>query len=189
MWSDWGASDVPIRTGKSAPSALPNGIGRAWNEVGNFDAVVEIGGGECQCLQEVFLFQVRIILAEFLAVAIAREDPQDVLDRDTQAADAGLAAELARFDGDAVEGGSEGQEPIVAQKTHYLAVDLPQSHDCFVMAWRELARDGIGRPSRLYRRPIADAAYATAAGAGCLNLQSALGHCHTGPAFGHFSTR
>ena len=67
-----------------------------------------------QRLAQVLLFEIGVVLEQFLAIGIAGEDVQDVLDGDAQAANAGLAAHLARFDGDAVERGFEGHELIVA---------------------------------------------------------------------------
>lgn len=59
---------------------------------------------------QVLLFRVGVVLEQFVAIRIPGEDVEDVLDGNPQAANAGLAAHLARFDGDAVERDFEGQE-------------------------------------------------------------------------------
>lgn len=100
-------------------------VRRVRQEVEDLDAVVQGGGGEGERLTQIFLFQVGVVLEEFLAIGIAGEDVQDVFDGDAEAANAGLAAHLARFDGDAVERGFEGHELIVALQAATDAGHMP----------------------------------------------------------------
>jgi hypothetical protein len=61
-------------------------------------------------LAQVFFVEIGVVLEQFLAIGIAGEYVEDVFERDAKAANAGLAAHFARFDGDPVEWGLEGHD-------------------------------------------------------------------------------